>query len=461
MKKGLLITIVAVVVVIVAATAAILVMNNDDTNSGVTDPITDDPNREYPNEYGRLWIVGNANFDDVLDEKDIEWIQKIIDGKANEVVYNADLSEWSEPVRMADANQDGIVNQADIDKVKSMIEATADSPKQKIYYIDVDGALNSMHFPAKTIMSGYEQNAKQLQVLHALDMVVVIDKSSAEKPYAKDLLEGVPTFSYSGTFNPDAELVMKYHPDIIVTGTQYHYCKELEQALPQNRDNMDIVRISSWEDGKTVEGTLTLGFMIFKTEEAQEYAEWADKWIGLIDERVSKLSPDQIVNVLMPRGEYDNWQTTMNGPRGGKYETSLLAGANNIITRNLTSDSTNIVVTEEWIAKQSDLDFMVSIVYGGLDNSVKFGYTNHSFYEESKEYWNNLTVAYGTEIHVLDNLVGQGVTYVIGAVYMAKWFYPDLFEDMNPDDIFQGFMDDFFQYDFDVATYQANGGIAI
>ena len=113
MKKGLLITIVAVVVVIVAAAAAILVMNSDDTNNGVIDPVTDDPNREYPNEYGRLWIVGNDNFDDVLDEKDIEWIQKIMDGKANEVVYNADLSQWSEPVRMADANQDGIVNQAD------------------------------------------------------------------------------------------------------------------------------------------------------------------------------------------------------------------------------------------------------------------------------------------------------------------------------------------------------------
>ena len=464
MQKGVILAI-ALAVVVIAATGVYLAFGNNgdspDDPSGVTDAVTDDPSREYPNEYGRLWIVGNANFDDVLDERDIEWIQKIIDGTANEVIFNAELSQWSEDVRMADANQDGVVDQKDIEKVRSMIDADINSPKQLIYYVDVDGALNKMHFPAKTIMSGYEQNAKQLQTLNALDMVIVCDQSSANKPYAKEQLAGVPTFSYSGTFNPEAELVMTYSPDIIVTGTQYHYCKELEQALPEGRTNMDIVRISSWEDGKTVEGTLTLGFMICKNEEAHAYAKWADHWIGLIEERVSQLPEDEKVNILMPRGEYVDWEVTMNGPRGGKYETSLLAGANNIIDRNLTSDSTNITVTDEWVRAQSDLDFIVSVVYGGLNDAQMNGYTNHSFYEASKEYWKDMTVAYGTEIHVIDNMVSQGTTYVIGAVYMAKWFYPELFEDMNPDEIFQGFLDDFFHYDFDVAEYQAGGGIAI
>lgn len=464
MQKGVVLII--SVAVVIAAMAVILFVqneggNNPESSGGIVDAVTDDPNREYPNKYGRLWIVGNANFDDVLDERDVEWIEKIIEGTANEAVFNAGLSQWSVDVRLADANQDGVVDQKDVEKVKSMIETTPDSPKQKIFYVDVDGALNSMHFPAKTILTGYEQNSKQLQTLHALDMVVACDVSSASKPYAKDILNGVPAFSYSGTFNPEAEMIMSYSPDIIVTGTQYHYCKGLEEALPKERTNMDIVRISSWEDGKTIEGTLTLGFMICKNKEAQAYAEWADHWIDLIDERVSKLSEDDIVSILMPRGEYEDWNVTMNAPRGGKFETSILAGANNIIVRNLTSDGTNVVVSDEWVRAQTDLDYIVCIVYGGLDDSEKFGYTNHSFYEEAKKYWADMNAAYGTEIHVLDNMVGQGTTYVIGAVYMAKWFYPELFKDMNPDEIFQGFLDEFFQYDFDVATYQATGGIAI
>jgi len=103
----------------------------------------------------------------------------------------------------------------------------------------------------------------------------------------------------------------------------------------------------------------------------------------------------------------------------------------------------------------------VCIVYGDLNNAVKYDFTNKSFYDTAVDYWKPMTNAYGTQVHVLDNLVGQGTTYVIGAVYMAKWFYPELFEDMDPDAIFQEFMDRFLQYDFDVKAYQANGGIAI
>lgn len=439
-------------------------MTSDSDNGEVIDIVTDDPNRETAAAEGRLWIVGNANMDDVLDEEDVKWIQKIIDGEANEVVFNAGLSSYSEDVRMADANQDGKVNEDDIEKVRSLIAMTVNSEKQVVYYIDVDGAINTAHVPFTKVVSTYEQNTKQLQTIHALDTVVGVDYQSVQNHiYSQNYLseDQIIFWSYDERKDPEAELVMRYNPDAILTGTRDIYCTTLEAALPEGRTSMDVVRISSWEDNRVIEGTLTLGFMMCKNEEALAYAEWADRWLNLINERVSQLSEDEIVNVLCPRGEYSDWNITMNGPRSGKYETSLLAGANNIITRNLTSTSTNVVVSDEWVKAQSDLDYIVCIVYGDLSNNQMNGYTNKSFYDTAVEYWSDMTAAYGTEVHVLDNLVGQGTSYVIGAVYMAKWFYPELFEDMNPDEIFQEYMDEFLQYDFDVAAYQAQGGIAI
>ncbi len=460
--------IVAILAVIVAATAcvAVVTLGNDDHHEDqvVEVPVTNDPNRETAPAEGRLWIVGNANLDDVLDEKDVEWIQKILDGKANEVVFNAGISDqYSVDVRMADANNDGVVDSKDIEKVRSLISMTKDSPKQIVYYIDVDGAVNTAHVPFNTVISTYEQNSKQLQTIHAMDAVIACDNQSYGHVYAqKYLTEDKVIFnSYNERKDPDAQLVMKYNPDAILTGTRTIYCETLEKALPAERTSMDVVRISSWEDNKTIEGTLTLGFMMCKNTEALNYVKWADKWLDLIEERTSNLSADDKVNVLAPRGEYKDWNITMNGPRSGKYETTLLAGADNIITRNLTSSSTNIVVTDEWVKAQTDLDYIVCIVYGDLNDGTMNGYTNKSFYDAAVEYWSDMTNAYGTEVHVLDNLVSQGTSYVIGAVYMAKWFYPELFKDMNPDDIFQEFMDDFLQYDFDVSEYQADGGIAI
>lgn len=456
MKVFQIIIILAVAVIAVAAAAIIVIDNDDDSDNSkeVTEIVTDDPNRETAEANGRLWILGNANMDDVLDEKDVEWIQKILDGKANEVVFNANLSEWSESARMADANNDGKINQEDIDKVNSLINATSSSAKQVLYYVDVDGAVNSMHFPASTVVSTYEQNTKQLVTLNAMSKCIGVDEGSSKLSYLNGQFTDNYLISSSTRFDPEATVIMGANPDIVVTGTRQWYCNDLEKALPSNRTTMDIVRISSWEDNNVLAGTLTLGFMLCLNEQAKEYVDWCDAILNEVEEKTSTLSDEEIVKVLVPRGEYDNWKITFNGPRSGKYETSEAAGAYNLIKDNLTSSSTNVVVSEEWVLGLHDnLDQIVSIVYGGFDNASFKGYTNAEYYNMTVEYYKDLTSAYGTQIHVLDNIVGQGTTYIIGVIYMAKWFYPELFSDFDADALFQEFIDKFMPgYNFDVSA---------
>ena len=36
---------------------------------------------------------------------------------------------------------------------------------------------------------------------------------------------------------------------------------------------------------------------------------------------------------------------------------------------------------------------------------------------------------------------------------MAKWFYPELFEDLNPEEIHQEYIDDFCGIDYDVSEH--------
>ena len=456
MKNIMWLAIAAVAVVAVAG-AAVLLTGDNGNDTVIEEPEPFDPAKETSDAKGRLWIVGNANMDDVLDENDIIWIQKILDKKANEVIFNTGL-EGGVDVRMADANQDGKVDSADIDKVRSMINAKPGDPKQEIYYVDVDGLVSMMHYPAKTMISTYEQNTKQVQTIHALDDIVACDHQSAGHVETGGVLNDKIIFnSYGERKDPKAEVVLQHPADLILTGTRDIYCQTLEGALPANRTNLDLIRISSWEDGNVIAGTLTLGFMIQKNTEALAYAQWATGWIDTIQSKVSQLSPDDIVKVLVPRGQMSDWNISMNGPGSGKYETSVLAGANNIATLPSTGK-----VSDEWVKEQSDLDFIVAIVYEGFDvGHLTSGFTNKSFYDTAVEYWSGMTSAYGTQVHVVDNLVSQGTSFVIGAVYMAKWFYPELFADMNPDAIFQEFCDDFLQYDIDVAEFQANGGIAI
>ena len=464
-KNQIYLIVSAAVIVIIAAAAAVVVIGDDDDDN--------DEKNNTTSGYTKMWIIGNANLDNYVNADDVEYIQGIIDGKNPVKHFVGEISGNKIDVNMADVNCDGVVDSKDVEKLQSMISATADSPKQVIYYVDVDGNVNSMHFPAVTLISTYEQNSKQLQTIDAMDMIIAWDYQSAAHIYASQWASGdnaIPVIfnSYDERKDPDAELIERYAPDAVLTGTSSIYCQNLEVSLPSNRENMDIIRISSWEDDNVIEGTLTLGFMILKNAEAQAYADWAQGWFDTISDKVSTLSDDEIVNVLCPRGSYNDWNVTFNGPRSGKYETSLLAGANNIITRNLTSTSTNIVVNDEWVKTQSDLDWIVAIVYGDLDNASRtvtsdpsgssVTYTNKSFFDTATSYWSGMTEQYGTKVAVVDNLVSQGTTYVIGAVYMAKWFYPTLFQDMDPDAIFSEFLTKFFNYDYDQSAYYTDGG---
>jgi iron complex transport system substrate-binding protein len=40
--------------------------------------------------------------------------------------------------------------------------------------------------------------------------------------------------------------------------------------------------------------------------------------------------------------------------------------------------------------------------------------------------------------------------YLIGAAYMAKWLYPELFEDLNPEDIHQEYLTRFHHLEYDL-----------
>ena len=61
-------------------------------------------------DYG-LGIYGNANQDNIIDEKDIVYINKIINGTF-------------EPTELADANRDGKIDMEDIEQVEDIISGS-------------------------------------------------------------------------------------------------------------------------------------------------------------------------------------------------------------------------------------------------------------------------------------------------------------------------------------------------
>ena len=107
MNQKQILTLAVVVVVIIAAAGVYLYasMSKDDGGS-------------VASLGGSLEVYGNANGDYYIDDKDTEVIERII----------TDGLDWKSDYPFADANCDGVVNQADVDQVNKIIGATADNP---------------------------------------------------------------------------------------------------------------------------------------------------------------------------------------------------------------------------------------------------------------------------------------------------------------------------------------------
>ena len=113
------IAIIGVVAAVIVAAAAFLILGNEGDDTG-SDVLAD----SYPTN---LMIMGNANLDDYLDERDVMYIQNLV--SKGDVDYSKHY--------MADANGDGKITSDDIDYLKRVLAGDWDEIRY-VHYLNAD-----------------------------------------------------------------------------------------------------------------------------------------------------------------------------------------------------------------------------------------------------------------------------------------------------------------------------------
>jgi len=111
------------------------------------------------------------------------------------------------------------------------------------------------------------------------------------------------------------------------------------------------------------------------------------------------------------------------------------------------------VVDLEWILERNP-DVIVGNSYGGgyeTDDESEL----KAHYDEIIELpgFDNVTAVKDNRVYILNNRMFCGPSYIVGLSYLAKWFHPHLFEDLNPQEIHQEYIDKFCGIDFDVSKH--------
>ena len=119
--------IVIVALIVIGAGAIYLLAGSDDSQA-----------EKFNSE---LLIYGNANGDLVIDNKDVNIIQDILDGKR-------DFSDYP----MADANQDGKIDEADLTVVKALIAGNNTTVYVKCLNSEGEAISVAVSYPMKNVV---------------------------------------------------------------------------------------------------------------------------------------------------------------------------------------------------------------------------------------------------------------------------------------------------------------------
>ncbi len=318
LSKNTMIIIVAVAVIAIVAVAAVLLINNggnqggSDNGARVGEIISQ---ANFPDTDSRLWVYGNANEDDVLDNNDVTALENMVKGSVRHT-------------QLADANADGKIDSNDVDYLKKILAAT-ESTKLDVYYIDNYFKVAQVSWPVKTIATSYCSGLYTAEVTGLTPKLAMVDNTIATY-WSKLNSYAAKAVNFGDTETPNYELMIQNKIDVYVPG----YCDakaDVESPAKLNPAGIDAMFMNTCDNsgvnytneyidrsivmfGFLLQGDMTLTY---------EWLSWHDKVIAAVEKAASKLSESEKGALVMSRNA-PSYITTGEYSITGRGNTNMI-----------------------------------------------------------------------------------------------------------------------------------------
>lgn len=381
-----------------------------------------------------LNIFGNANMDDVIDEEDLALIEAMIGGSEEET-------------ELADADGDGDLDEDDLARVAEIIRGDP----TEITLIDSVGRIVTVKTPVKRIVPLHMRHATAVIIMGGEDEVVGVGSTVLERDMLFPELGEMP--SVGSHKEPDVEAIVELAPDMVITFTNFPTQEQLDDKLPSN---IALVRFDLSMVDALKEEMMALGYLIGDRESVNDYDEWYDHYMGTVQERVSEIPEEDRVRVFMEREDTDSEASVRWAYASDTGYTDLcdVAGGVNIAKEEIEYNGD---VEVEWVMEENPA-VIIGLSYSGGYQAEDDASLSLGAYRDAIMNVPGLDLVDAVKndrVHIISGDFSLGPQMTIGTVAVAKWLYPDLFSDLDPEAIHQEFLRDLMHVDYDLAEHGA------
>ncbi|TDA32639.1 MAG: hypothetical protein DSO03_02270 [Hadesarchaea archaeon] len=300
------------------------------------------------------------------------------------------------------------------------------SPENVLTVIDDSGKLVRLPQPVRKIVVLQSDAGEILCALGAENLVIGVSPTTKQKMAPK--FDNLPEVGSSSS--PNYEAIVGLQPEVVITysgkvGSEEELRKRLEPL------GIKILCVDAYKLELIPRDIRLLGLVLRKENEAEKYAGFFENLLKLIENRVSGL--ENRVRVYV-EGHKD-YQTASYGTMAHGIVTA--AGGLNLAAGEPVSYP---IVSPEWVL-QKDPDVILknagkSALPGGgraLTNPEPLRKVWETLV--SRPGWGELKAVKENRVYVIAWDLWGGGSQIVTICYAAKFFYPQLFGDLDPSSI--------------------------
>jgi iron complex transport system substrate-binding protein len=373
-----------------------------------------------------LDIYGNANEDDTIDMRDLTYVKLIFFGEKSET-------------ELADAKYDGKLNPLDFIQIKLIIVGK----EKELTIVDCLDRSVTVSMPVERVIS---VNNGATEILRAVgvdvgEKMVGVNTAILNDPEYWPELQDKPGIAYG---SPDYEQIVELNPDIVILYSSPYKDESIEKY---EEIGVTVLCLDCFNLRRLDEDVKMLGEIFAEKVKLEEYIKWYHKYNDLIIDRTSSLKVEDKPRVFIyPYPEYYYPALkTVTALGGGHHLLIVNAGGINIAA---DLSGTWIEVEREWILKQNP-DVIIADVAG--EYFPRYSADEAKTLEMMKEIRDTLmgdTALSATKavkedkVFIISPQLSTAAMYVVGTAYLAKYFHPELFKDIQPEAVLKEYFEE-------------------
>lgn len=327
-------------------------------------------------------------------------------------------------------------------------DSTAAAPKEEaklkesspktITVEDDMGRKVEVQFPVKRVAVFNTYNVEYVRAVGGIESIVGMDAG------AYGYKEYWPNFDGNnligkGQSEPNYEKIVQLKPDVVLIPRNGLWEETIEKMKPFN---IPVVVMTGWDVSKHVQNITALGLLLDKQEKAKELNDFYLKYVELVQSRLKDVPKKKVY--VENKANY-----TSPVPGSGHHDVIVTAGGENIFG--------DILFDQQPKSKGTVHAFEIDperVLSKNPDMIVKFVPSSYipPKSEEMKAQldellkrpgWDKLSAVQNKNVHISSEFATGGCSKMIGIVYYAKWLYPEIFEDLDPDAVYKEWIEKF------------------